>query len=508
VSVINRVAAADHQSAPYVYAEPRPAALIESLRAFGYTPEAAIADLIDNSITAKAGRIALDFFWNGGDSYISLHDDGIGMSSDVITSAMRPGDRSPREGRSPNDLGRFGLGLKTASFSQCRELTVASRTRTGGVNVRRWDLDYVGSVGEWRLLTSPPDALPAVAGLLGRAAGTVVVWTKPDRIVGDAAVDDHRAHDRFLELADRVKRHLAMTFHRYLEGPKRLGLVVNGATVMPWDPFMTKEPATQALPVEPLHFNNQRVSVRPYVLPHRSKLSTNAQQEGAGIKGWNAQQGFYVYRNNRILVDGDWLGLGFQKEEHCKLARIALDITNAADEDWQIDVKKSTARPPTPLVRDLQAIAKFSRDRAQEVYRHRGKVISRSVSADYVFAWQQVVRHGKVRYRINRAHPVVAEALDGPKPERLRLERLLRFVEETVPIPLIGLSIAQAGDEQASPFEGAASNELAIVLRETLQSLLAKGLRVNEAIERLSTVEPFSSYPALIAELSERMESS
>jgi hypothetical protein len=507
VRVIGEEAAASGDSPPYVYAEPRPAALIESLRAFGYTTEAAIADLIDNSITATARHIALDFFWNGQNSYIALHDDGRGMPPDVITAAMRPGDRSPLEERSPNDLGRFGLGLKTASFSQCRELTVASRARAGEISVRRWDLDYVGSVGEWRLLTSPPREIPGVADLLGGTTGTVVVWTRLDRIVGQAAVDDHRAHDRFLQLADRVKRHLAMTFHRFLEGPKRLRLVVNGAAVVPWDPFMTKEPATQVLPVEPLHLNYHRVTVRPYVLPHRSKLSTKAQHDGAGIKGWNAQQGFYIYRNNRILVAGDWLGLGFQKEEHCKLARIALDFTNASDEDWQIDVKKSTARPPAPLVRDLQAIAKFSRDRAQEVYRHRGKVISRKASADFVFAWQQVVRHGRVRYRVNRAHPVVAEALDAPKPERSRLERLLRFVEETVPVPLIGVSIAQTSDEPATPFEGVPSKELALVLRETLQSMVAKGVRANEAVERLATVEPFSNYPALIAELSEQMES-
>ena len=488
----------------WVLAEPRPAALIESLRAFGYTPEAAIADLIDNSIAAGSKNVALEFYWAGSESFIAITDDGKGMTSEILTSAMRPGDRSPLEERSPKDLGRFGLGLKTASFSQCRELTVGSRARGASTAIRRWDLDYVGSVGQWRLLTTPPAELDFETRVPSR--GTLVLWTRLDRIVGDVDVDDAEAHDRFLRLADRVRQHLAMTFHRFLEGPRRLRFTINGAPIAPWDPFMTKEAATQVLPAEPLTVDGQHVVVRPYVLPHRSKLSTAAQRDGAGLKGWNGQQGFYVYRNNRILVAGDWLGLGFQKEEHCKLARIALDITNASDEAWQIDVKKSTARPPAAITKDLLAIAKFTRDRAQEIYRHRGKVISRKAAADFVFAWQEVVRHGKVRYRINRHHPVVAEALDAPKAERSKVERLLRFVEETVPLPLIGLTISRAVDEPASPFEGAPSKELTTVLRETLQNMVSKGTRPRDAVERLAVVEPFSNYPSLIAELAEQIE--
>jgi hypothetical protein len=488
----------------WVLAEPRPSALIESLRAFGYTPEAAIADLIDNSIAAGSRTVALEFYWAGKDSHISITDDGAGMTADALTSAMRPGDRSPLEERSTKDLGRFGLGLKTASFSQCRELTVASRASRAQPAIRRWDLDYVGSVGQWRLLTTGPDDVDLFNRVPKR--GTVVLWTRLDRVVGDAEVDDADAHDRFLRFADRVRQHLAMTFHRFLEGPRRLRFTINGTAVAAWDPFMTKEPATQVLPAEPLTVLGQRVVVRPYVLPHRSKLSTAAQRDGAGLKGWNGQQGFYVYRNNRILVAGDWLGLGFQKEEHCKLARIALDITNSSDEAWQIDVKKSTARPPAVVAKDLQSIAKFTRDRAQEIYRHRGKVISRKAAADFVFAWQEVVRHGKVRYRLNRKHPVVAEALDVPKSERTRVERLLRFVEETVPLPLIGLTISQAVDEPASPFEGVPSKELTLVLKETLQNMVRKGTRPGDAIQQLAVVEPFSNYPGLTAEIAEEIE--
>ncbi len=309
-----------------------------------------------------------------------------------------------------------------------------------------------------------------------------MLWTRLDRIVGSSDVDDLAAQDRFLRLADRVHQHLAMTFHRFLEGPRRLSFTLNGLEIQPWDPFMTREPATQPLPVEPIQAGEHRVTVRPYVLPHRSKLTAKAHDDGAGTKGWNAHQGFYVYRNNRMLVAGDWLGLGFQKEEHCKLARLALDITNASDENWQIDVKKSTARPPAVVARELRAFAKFTRERAQEVYRHRGKVISRRASAEFVFAWQQVLRHGKVHYRINRVHPVVAEALAASS-DPARCERLLRFVEETVPVPLIGLAIAQSADAPVAPFEGLPSKELTLLLRETLDVVVANGMKTTDAID-------------------------
>jgi hypothetical protein len=139
------------ESDVYDIAAPRPEALIQSLRAFGYDLSTAIADILDNSISASSKNIAIDFFWNAEDSYISIRDDGCGMSEDELINAMRPGSRSPLEVRSKNDLGRFGLGLKTASFSQCTKLTVASRTKGGSYSTRCWDLSYVTQCGEWCL---------------------------------------------------------------------------------------------------------------------------------------------------------------------------------------------------------------------------------------------------------------------------------------------------------------------------------------------------------------------
>ena len=188
-------------------AAPRADALIESLRAFGYSPEAAIADLVDNSISAGAKQIAVDFVWAGADSTVRVTDDGDGMSERALIAAMRPGSMSPLEDRKATDLGRFGLGLKTASFSQARELTVVSATAgTRESSTRRWDLETVVASGEWRLLRIAPTGVDVPKP--PPVSGTVVIWSKLDRLVGDVDSDDAKAHRRFLTMTAHVQRHL------------------------------------------------------------------------------------------------------------------------------------------------------------------------------------------------------------------------------------------------------------------------------------------------------------
>jgi len=171
----------------YEIAEPHAGAMIESLRAFGYDLRTAIADLIDNSIFAGAKNVWIYFHWNGADSYISITDDGYGMSETELYEAMRPGSKSPLEDREPSDLGRFGLGMKTASFSQCRRLTVASRKNKQNPAIRRWDLDHVTKVDRWELLKyAAPGSEQRIEYPDGLKNGTIVLWENLDRVVGDS----------------------------------------------------------------------------------------------------------------------------------------------------------------------------------------------------------------------------------------------------------------------------------------------------------------------------------
>ena len=162
--------------------------MIESLRGVGSSTATALADLIDNSISAGCCNVWLEFKFEGPRSTITILDDGVGITSGELRRAMTLGGIGPLAHRAANDLGRFGLGLKTASFSQCRCLTVSSR-RDGVVSTKRWDLDYIArpEIGDWRLLSAPRSGSERLIATLDSVQqGTVVTWEDLNRIVGIA----------------------------------------------------------------------------------------------------------------------------------------------------------------------------------------------------------------------------------------------------------------------------------------------------------------------------------
>jgi hypothetical protein len=478
-------------------AEPRAAALIESLRAFGYTLPAAIADLVDNSISAGSRAVAVTAHWAGADSWISILDDGSGMSEADLVEAMRAGSQSPRQVRRGEDLGRFGLGLKTASFSQARELTVRTRAAGGLTAERRWDLDVVAESGQWRLLKTIDQASRALLPIDDAASGTGVLWRRMDRVVGDSAADDRKARDRFLLLLEQLEGHLAATFHSYLGHRRTFTITLNSNRIASWDPFLEGHAGTQALGEERIRYKGHEVIVRPFVLPHHSKLTETEFRSAAGERGWNAQQGYYVHRRGRLIVAGSWLGLGFQKEEHAKLARISIDIPNALDEDWQIDVRKASAIPPGPIREDLRRIARRTRDLAVEVYRHRGKKIARTRASKAVFVWNREIRGGLIRYRINRDHPVVSALLEG-HPTSQQVAAAVRLIEESVPVALIAIDNSENPDKQAGVLDSIAVEEIRQIVIQVRDTLRSRGLRDDEIALVLTAMEGTDRYPEIV----------
>jgi len=330
---------------------PRANVLIEALRGLGYSTATALADIVDNSIAAGASNVDISFTWNGPQSTVTILDNGSGMTGNALQDAMRLGNRSPLDERAPGDLGRFGLGLKTASFSQCRRLTVASR-KDGTTNCLRWDLDILMSAEDdgWYLFEGPAKGSEEqILPLQAEESGTLVLWENVDRIV----TPGFQQQD-LLDLIDVVARHISMVFHRYLDGPQsKLKISINGVALNPWDPFLITNSATWSSPIAHLRAEGGTVEVRCHVLPHKDRLDARTYEAAAGPNGFTAQQGFYVYRNERLLVAGSWLGLGqgrsWTKEEAHRLARIRLDIPNTADAAWKIDIRKSIARPPVSV---------------------------------------------------------------------------------------------------------------------------------------------------------------
>ncbi|OYY88245.1 MAG: ATP-binding protein [Rhizobiales bacterium 24-66-13] len=489
-------------------APPHAGSMFESLRGLGYAPATAIADLIDNSLSANSSKIDVQLEWAGPESWVRIVDDGGGMDDAALEAGMRLGARDPRAERAPSDLGRFGLGLKTASFSQARRLTVASRRNGGPTVCLRWDLDLIGQEpgAEWPLFEGPaPGSEHLLAPLDKMEHGTVVLWERLDRIV----TDGFTATD-MIELADRIEVHLAMTFHRLMDGQQpQLRLLLNGRPVKPWDPFLIGHPGKALESPEYKILHTTGVTVQRHVLPHRDMLKPAEQEAAAGPGGWTQQEGFYVYRNRRLLLAGGWLGLGdggkpWPRDEAHRLARIRLDIPNSVDAEWKINVLKSTASPPVRLRQQLRKLASETRETARRVFAHRGHItpITGMRSNAVAEAWQVRRSAQGTSYRIARDHDLVASILNRAGSLKPDILALLRLIEETVPVQRIWLDTAEDKETPRTGFVGAPANEVMETLSSIFEALVTySGLSPIEARERLGRTPPFNQHLDLVADL-------
>lgn len=475
-------------------AVPEASSMIETFRAIGYNIETAVVDIIDNSISASAKNVWINFEWKGPDSWISIKDDGHGMDNDELIQAMRPGSKNPLDVRDTKDLGRFGLGLKTASFSQCRQLSVISKRLNSEAVYWTWDLDYVKDSGRWELIKYYPET-SVKEEINNLDSGTIVLWNLIDRVVSKFDANNKGDHDKFLIIMERVKKHIAMVFHRFVEAG-RITVHFQDRLIEAWDPFLRSELTTQSFPKEPLL--NGKIYIKGYILPHKSKISEFTFRKAEGPKGWNEQQGFYIYRNERLLLAGDWLGL-FRKEEHYKLARIQIDLPNSLDAEWQIDIKKSVARPPHGLLEQIKAYAVNIRSQAVEVYRHRGKQINPLPWQKFVPLWLDHKRGDKWFFKVNRKHPVIEEIKkqSKDKPEK-SIESLLKLIEETIPTKSIYIKESEIPEAQGKPYEGLASEDILALMRPLYSSFIEQGKSIDEARAAILNIEPFNYYPELI----------
>lgn len=416
---------------PFVTVLPSAGRLMMSLRDVGYDLPSAIADLVDNAIDASARAIEIELIADGPDSWVCVSDDGIGMRGTRLDEAMRYGSNADY---AANALGHFGLGLKTASLSQCRRLTVASRGVAGGrVAARRWDLDEVLRRDSWDLekLRAGVVDRRLTDRLAGGRTGTVVLWEALDRIIPRKPSAGMTA--RVLRTAvDDVRDHLAMVFHRFLDGEaysgrQRLGLTINGDPITAWDPFARAENHTTELPAQSLEYEDSggetiTVDVRPFVLPGQQLFSSSeAHRRAGGPRRWNRHQGFYIYRRERLIQAGGWNRLR-TLDEHAKLARIAIDLPAGEEERFAVDVAKMRVSIPEELRPGLRTVAAAAVAVAQERYRDH-------LDAGSAIAGEEWEAPTAEAISISRDWPAIMMVVDdvlGQDPE-LRDQLLLRL---------------------------------------------------------------------------------
>ena len=399
----------------YFDASPSAAFLMESIRDCGYTIETAIADLIDNSISAESQNIEILLINDeNGNPMLSIEDDGVGMTQIELLQAMKLCSKDRYQTRSKNDLGRFGMGLKTASLSQCRQLTVESNMNGQSTSVT-WDLDDLQKIDDWKVKNN---------FLKSRNKGTKVIWKKIDR--ADLTIDTPSTNATIRNIRD----HLGLVFHRFIdsknEEQKNLKIKFNGITIESFNPFNEKNYATIKHDPFEHQYQDSTIRIQSYILPHKTKVKNLEEWEKyEGKGGYTKNQGFYVYREGRLIINGTWFGL-LKKTEYTKFCRVKIDITNEKDTDWKIDIKKSNALPPKEIKDMLDNYLSKLEKQGVKVYTRRP--VS-SFEENDLDLWQKMSKDSQSYYAINRKNPIIKKFVNQSKDN----VDLIKLIENTLP---------------------------------------------------------------------------
>lgn len=472
---------------------PDPVSLIESMRSVGYSVEAAVADIVDNSLSAGARTVQIQY--DASDNpYVAILDDGHGMAADELTNAMRHGSSNPTDQRGTHDLGRFGLGLKTASLSQSRQLTVVSK-KEGAVSARCWDLDVVRDHGKWVVVVPDSDQLeelPMYRQLAAQNSGTLVVWKDLDRLTANAKDPQQEITTRMEPLFE----HLALVFHRFTQKEGEhpaISISVNGLPLPPRDPFLGSNPYRQALEGQVITHARGRVEVSPFILPPISHLSMDEVELAGGREGLRGTQGFYIYRGRRLVIWGTWFRL-VPKQEFYKLTRVRVDIPNSFDELWSLDIKKSAAYPPDVIRDRLKQLIPHFAEKSKKAIQYPGR---KTRTAAAVPLWNRFEpKHGTFTYQVNVDHPLVGQLSErlGPSDQR-HLQMILEYLGSSIPFESIYADMCadQRRDSNATNIDD---------LVEMAQCLLeVTGLDLATVLG----IDPLSRFPANHDAIKERL---
>ena len=490
------------------YLPPHPSALFGSLRGVGYPVAASIADLIDNSISAGSRDVRIAFVWRGETSRILLADDGVGMSQATLVEAMRLGCGGPSMGRSPHDLGRFGMGLKTASLAHCRRLTVVSKKANAEPSSARWDLVEISRHGEWRLETQTSHEGGAEwQWFTSRIQGTLVVWDDLDRMVPSGTrADDARAKTDFLRTAEDVAIHCGMVFHRFIS-TGRLRIQVgsnldNGSYCKPWDPMLESHPDSWKTPEAHL---DGGVTLRGFVLPRPERFLSKKDRDAAGgPEGWVAQQGLHVYRGDRLLQSGGWMGLreggrAWTRDPSCQLARIRIEFPSSADAEWALDISKRHARIPDRYRTRVMTLVRMVRERAKKVWLGRPQLSGGHGTK----LWQPGFLPNDP-WKINRDHPILTEIRAVLGSSAPLLTAVVTMLERGQPISSQA-GRADAGAGAACAAELPPTEEEITLISKIIQRFHDSGMSKEVAVQRMAAMEPFDSMTSAVRRISDHI---
>lgn len=471
---------------------PSPSVLMNSMRSIGYTFKTALADIVDNSISACAKNVYIEIPINDDDLNVTILDDGKGMSRDDLFNAMKYG--SDRE-YSSSDLGRFGLGLKSASLSQCRVLTVISKNNAE-ISAFQWDLDSVINDPEkrWQCLELEYEeivSVPCFEKLSKMPMGTLVVWQNFDIAYKK---NSGRVREYLSDEMAEAEKHLRLVFHRFLANKfKPFKIYVNNDALEPFDPFLEDHPKTDSKKISEITIEGETIKIQPFILPHMTDLSDKDIDKLGGIDALRNDQGFYIYRNDRLIIYGKWFRLSSSSvsPELLKYGRIKVDIPNSLDEIWDIDIKKQNATIPRQILNYLKKAVRDVCCRSKEKTTKRTHL---TLERDDNKIWNKSLSlNQKERFFINKEAAFIKRFLDEfDDSDKRKILNFIDIISTTLPFDDIYNSICNKNnatgieDEQ---FE-------AIVLEGVSQFRMIKGIiqkSDEEVFALLTQSEPFNN---------------
>lgn len=454
--------------------------LLNSMRSIGYSFETAVADLIDNSLAASSTRVRIKADLREG-NYLYICDDGIGMGRETALEALRLAGTADKAREKQRDLGRFGLGLKTASLSQARCVTLVSKQQDSLCGFS-WDIDHIKETQRWEVLSLSEkeiNLLPGSYDLQKMESGTLILWQKLDYLIG-------KAKNPSVHLSGKLRaleQHLGFVFHRFLSDG--FSISINGQTVAPIDPFLTDNLKTQRTPASTIEVDGLNVVIQGFTLPHQKYLTGELVRRFDLDKNMRDYQGFYIYRNNRLISWGQWFGLA-RKEELNKQSRISVDISSELDDLWQIDIRKSRSEPPFEFKEKLRPVLDSIVAKSKRVHTFRGR---RAFNQEAHHYWTKIKNGKEVRYEINVDHPLVRSIASSlPDSGKKKLRHLLKDIVATVPFN--DIYVEKASNSQIISDE-LTDAEYIQKIRDLLH-MKVLAAEVGSIVQRLSAIEPFS----------------
>lgn len=473
--------------------------LVESMRSLGYSFSTAIADIIDNSIAANATQIDIFSIIEKENPFIAIIDNGSGMSNNELFKAMQYGSINPNIERNKNDMGRFGLGLKSASLSQCRKLTVLSK-KNNTINALCWDVDYIIECGKWYIkefTQKEIDDFPHINLLKNKNSGTMVVWENFDRI----KITTNDINETIKKLLVNSIDHLSLIYHRLI-GPN-LKITINNLQIKPRDPFLQTNSNTQPKREQYINIDNKQIIVKPFILPHINKLSHDDIVKLGGKDSLRTEQGFYIYRNKRLIIWGTWFRLGY-KNELTKLARVRVDIPNDLDYIWDIDIKKSKATIPEKIKTKLYNVVIETCDVSEKVHEYRGRKV---LDNNFSHTWNiiQKKKNEGLKLEINMDEPRINYFFNTLDEEQKKVfVNIIQNIEKNIPLDYIYTEIAKGQKTSKNSVEN--REKILENIKKELNNFKTLGMSKNAFINALLVHDEFVNDKYLIQEIKKLKE--